>query len=566
MIQKTKIKNKKIIAIIPARGGSKGIPRKNIRLLGGKPLIAYSIGAALKSEYIDDVVVSTEDEEIFNIARMCGAEMIKRPKELARDETPLDPVVFHALNFVEIKKNIRYNLVITIQPTSPLLTTATINKGIETLLNKNYDTLISVVDETHLFWSKKNNKFVPLFRERKNRQFLTPIYKETGALLISKREVISRNSRIGKKVFLFEIPKTEGINIDANRDWWIAENLLKRKRIILRVDGDKKIGLGHIYRALTLANKLSFNHEIIFLMNKEKPLGIKKVKECNYPIVIFKQEKDLFQQITKINPDIIINDILDTDKTYISKLKKEGYFVANFEDLGEGSEIANPVINSLYENSRPPQNHYYGYEYACLRDEFYIFPKKEVKKRVKKILITFGGTDQNNLTLKTVKAIEKLNLKDIFIKVILGLGYGPKQELYNYIKTLKRRGIKISIKGNIKMMAKEIHDADIVITSNGRTIYEVAAIGTPCISISQNEREARHLFVHNSKCIKYLGMAYAISREDINFAVKALIENYELRKAMNKKLLKFDFKKGLDRVLKLIFDKYYESRENERMD
>jgi CMP-N-acetylneuraminic acid synthetase/spore coat polysaccharide biosynthesis predicted glycosyltransferase SpsG len=556
----------KIIAIIPARGGSKGIPRKNIRLLAGKPLIAYSIGATLKSKYIDRVVVSTEDEEIADISKLYGAEVIERPEELAEDDIPLDPVIFHAVNSVEKKENITYDFVLTFQPTSPLLTTETINIAIDIMLNKDYDTLISVKDETHLYWTKKDKNFVPLYKERKNRQYLDSVYKETGAILISKREIITKDSRIGNKIFLFEVPKEESIDIDTYQDWWIAENLLKRQTIVLRVDGDNETGLGHVYRMITLASRMTFNHNVLFLMNKTKKVGIEKVKEYKYPVITFKEEKELFERLEEITPGIVINDILDTSKEYILNLKDKGYFVVNFEDMGEGSEFADIVINALYENSYPPENHYYGYKYVCLRDEFYIFPKKGIKKEVKEILITFGGTDPNNLTFRTLKAIERLDLIDLFINVILGLGYKQKKGLYDYVSELKERGVKINVKESAKMMSKEIYNADIVFTSNGRTIYEVASIGTPCISISQNEREARHLFVHSSRCIKYLGMAYAVSEDDIASAIKGLIENYELRKEMNKKLLNFDLKKGVDRVLRLIFDEYYEWRGNDSKD
>lgn len=565
MIERRETKNKSI-AIIPARGGSKGIPRKNIKLLAGKPLIAYSIETALKSKYFARVVVSTEDEEIAEISKLHGAEVIERPNELGEDGVPLDPVIFHAVNSVEKKENIKYDFVLTLQPTSPLLSTETIDKAIEIMLNEDYDTLISVKDETHLYWTKKDKNFIPLYKERKNRQYLDPIYKETGALLISKREIITKDSRIGNKIFLFEVPKEESIDIDMYQDWWIAENLLKKQTIVLRVDGDNETGLGHVYRLITLTSRMAFNHNVIFLMNKKKKLGIEKVKEHNYPIITFKEEKELFERLEEISPGIVINDILDTNKEYILNLKDKSYFVVNFEDMGEGSEFADIVINALYENSYPPENHYYGYKYVCLRDEFCIFPKKEIKKEVKEILITFGGTDPNNLTFRTLKAIERLDLIDIFINVILGLGYKQKKGLYNYVSELKERGFKINVKESAKMMSKEIYNADIVITSNGRTIYEVASIGTPCISISQNEREARHLFVHSSRCIKYLGMAYAVSEDDIVSAIKGLIENYELRKEMNKKLLKFDLKKGVDRVLRLVFDEYWEWRENESKD
>lgn len=552
-----------IIAIIPARGGSKGIPRKNLRLLAGKPLIAWTIEAALKSEWINKVVVSTEDREIAEIAQLNGAEVIKRPPELGEDDVPLDPVVFHAVDSIEKMENVTYNFVLTIQPTSPLLTTETINETIKIMLWGDYDTLMSIKDETHLYWIKQEGHFTPLYKERKNRQYLDPIYKETGAILISKRWLTTENNRIGGKIFLFEIPKEESIDIDTYQDWWIAENLLKKQTIVFRVDGGDEIGLGHVYRMISLANRMVFNHNLIFLMDKAKNMGIEKIREYSHPIRTFSGVEELFEILEKINPNIIINDILDTDKDYINKLKNRGYFIVNFEDLGGGSELADVVINALYENSYPPENHYYGYKYVCLRDEFYIFPKKEIKMGVEEILITFGGTDPNNLTLRTLRAMEILDLKNICMNIVLGLGYAPKEELYHYVDELKAKGFKASIKESVKLMSKEMYNADIVITSNGRTIYEVASIGTPCISISQNEREVRHLFVHTSRSIMYLGMAYSVSEEAIASAVNKLVKDYELRKGMNEKLLKFNLKKGMNKVLRLIFDKYYQGIGNE---
>ena len=553
--------NQKILAIIPARGGSKGIPRKNIRLLAGKPLIAYSIETALKSKYIDRVVVSTEDEEICEIARLYGVDVIRRPVELSGDETPLDPVIHHAVTELE-KKGDRYDIIITLQPTSPLLSVNSIDNAIQKMIEEDYDTILSVVEDRHLYWIKEKDEFRPLFKERKNRQFLIPLYRESGGFLISRREVVKRNNRIGKKTLLFKVSPEEGIDIDSFFEWWIAENLLRRLKILFRVDGDYEIGLGHVYRAITLANRFSSNHEIFFLMDKRKKLGINKVEEYGYKIHFFENYEELFEQIKKIRPHIVINDILDTSKDYIQKLKDMGCFVVNFEDLGEGAEIAHLVINALYENSHPPDNHYYGYKYVCLRDEFHIFPIKKVKKNVEKILITFGGTDPNNLTLKTLKAIEKLSLKEVEINIVVGLGYKYIDSLIAYVNRLREEGYKISIKKNIKMMAKEIREADIAITSNGRTVYEIASMGTPCISIAQNERESRHLFVHNSKCIKYLGIAYNVAEDKIATAIKELLP-YEIRKKMQKRCLKFKIKEGVYRVERLILKKYYEWAEGE---
>ena len=153
-------KDNKILVVIPARGGSKGIPRKNIRLLGKKPLIAHTIEMGLESKYVDNLVVTTDDNEIKFIAEKFGAETIKRDGKLAEDSIPLDPVIYDATLQQEAKINENYDIVITVQPTSPLLKTKTLDLAIETLINswkndnpkEQYDTIISVVDDRHLSW------------------------------------------------------------------------------------------------------------------------------------------------------------------------------------------------------------------------------------------------------------------------------------------------------------------------------------------------------------------------------------------------------------------------------
>src|SRR5690554_148529 len=121
----------KSLVIIPARGGSKGIPRKNVRLMVGKPLICYSIENALNSRFDVDVVVSTDDEEIARLASSQGAKVIIRPTKLATDIVTLDPVINHAVVEIEKEKQIRYDVVITMQPTSPLLKKDTLDAAIE---------------------------------------------------------------------------------------------------------------------------------------------------------------------------------------------------------------------------------------------------------------------------------------------------------------------------------------------------------------------------------------------------------------------------------------------------
>ena len=188
-----------ILAVIPARGGSKGIPRKNLRLLGAKPLLYYSINNALNSKFDLDVFVSSEDDEILNIAKKFGASIHKRTQTIAYDKTTLDPVIYDCFINAQQKKGKDYDLIITIQPTSPLLSSGSLDNAIEKMIsNNNIETIIAAKDSTHLSWRKEDNQFKPNYTERVNRQYLASSYTETGAFLITRNSVISENNRIGK--------------------------------------------------------------------------------------------------------------------------------------------------------------------------------------------------------------------------------------------------------------------------------------------------------------------------------------------------------------------------------
>lgn len=534
------------VAIIPARGGSKGIPRKNIRLLDGKPLISYVINAAKNSKYIDVVVVSTDDEEIRLTAEKYGVEVLKRPDELANDEVPLDPVIYYALKKLE-SDGLDIENVATIQPTSPLLKAETIDKVFEKLITENRDTVLTAIDDRHLSWSYENGEYKPNYSERKNRQYLPSEYRETGAVLVSRRRVINEFSRIGRNVTLFEVSKEESIDIDSPTDWWVAEKLLKQKTVIIRVDGYKDIGLGHIFRTLTIANQI-IDHKLIFLMNQEYRMGIDLVKSQNFRIELF-DGKNAAVKIIELKPDIVINDILNTEKDYILQLKNAGIKVFNFEDLGEGAEYADGVFNALYPG-RVPSNHFYtGEKYYCARPDFIDADINPVREKVSNILLTYGGADPNNLTLRTLETIANMDY-EFKITIIVGPGYTKINELKQKIKLYNK---EIVLHQYVRNMAEFMLDADVIFSSAGRTMYEIAMVGTPAIIIAQNSREMTHLFGHNYNGFINLGLHMDVDSNDIRKSLTRLINDKEMRLLMNRRMLKHDLRKGLERVFSIIF-------------
>jgi len=554
-----------ILIVIPARGGSKGIPRKNLRFINGKPLISWIISTA-KNISCADVVVSTEDSDIKKVASIYNIPVIKRPKYLSEDGVSLDPVIIHSLKVVEKQKEKVYDIVITLQATSPLLKVETLKKAIVYFNKKNIDTLISCIEKRHLFWIKDNqNKYKPFYKERQNRQLLSPIFEESGSFMICRRETLIRGSRIGKKVDMFPIDFEESVDIDNWTDWIMAESLMKRRKIVFRVDGNRNIGLGHIYRCLTIADRL-MAHQVYFLMNKKHTLGIKKVQEYNYKIILYNNENELFQKIDLFEPHIIINDILDTSAEYIKKINSRKIFSINFEDLGEGSEKCNVLFNALYEwSERPKNNKYFGYKYECLREEFYLFNyKRTTKDKVTNILISFGGTDLNNLTFKVLSTLVRLEFKSK-ISVILGLGYKYKNKLKKYATQKNLQGFDINIIENTKFIVQYINESDIGITSNGRTVYEFVSLGIPVITISQNYRETTHLFSRICPGVINIGIANELKNEVLENNLNKLLTDKHYRLSLVNKLVPFarDIRKGINRIILIIFKKYWEFQDGE---
>lgn len=216
-----------VVAVIPARGGSKGIPLKNLAEIAGKPLIAYVIETCLAAECVDRTVVSTDHERIAEVARRFGAEVpFMRPSDLAGDQVTLDPVIYHAVTALEAEEGRAIDVVLTVQPTCPLLKPSTIDRAVRTLLEGSWDSITSVKETRHLYWRRVNGQMRPLFKERVNRQQLDPLYYETGAVFASRREIMTPDNRLGTNIGHVINSEEESIDIDTELDLYLVEFLI----------------------------------------------------------------------------------------------------------------------------------------------------------------------------------------------------------------------------------------------------------------------------------------------------------------------------------------------------
>jgi len=228
-----------ILAVIPARGGSKNIPRKNITEVNGKPLISYTIGAALEADFLTDIVVSTEDQEIAQISKELGAQVpFIRPLSIASDDAQSFPVIEHALHFMEKARGFEYDAIIMLQPTSPLRTSKHINDSINLFNSNKCDSVVSIVSVggNHPLRMKRleGNQMVNYidqgFWNMKPRQDLPNVYIRNGAIYLIRRDVIIEQSQlIGNQCLGYVMNDIESINIDTPIDLMVAELLLIKK-------------------------------------------------------------------------------------------------------------------------------------------------------------------------------------------------------------------------------------------------------------------------------------------------------------------------------------------------
>lgn len=226
-----------ILGLIPARGGSKSVPRKNIKLLAGKPLLQYTVEVAKASKYITKLILSSDNDAIINVANQLNLEVpFKRPSDLAQDNSPTLPVIQHALNFYK-SQGIHFDAVCLLQVTSPFKTTMFIDKAIKRFIESKADALVSVKKVPHEYnphWTFKvnNSDCLEISTGEENiitrRQDLPVSYHRDGMLYLTKTNVLlDQDSLYGETLAYIESPTNVNINIDTIDDWIKAEDYLK---------------------------------------------------------------------------------------------------------------------------------------------------------------------------------------------------------------------------------------------------------------------------------------------------------------------------------------------------
>lgn len=528
----------KILAVIPARAGSKGIPNKNIRIIGGHPLIYYSIKNALNSTMITDIIVTTDSEEVKIIAEQMGAKVKWRDAKLCGDAVTLDAVIFDAI------PNEQWDYVITMQPTSPTLKVNTLDNAIRYAINNDLDTLISAINAPHLSWGEKDGKKIPNYTERLNRQYMPPCYMETGAFVVSKASIVTPETRIGLKVDVFELSEEEAHDVDTFEDLQSVAATLEKKKVAIYVNGNNKRGMGHIYRALELADEFFVKPDIYYDVNQTDRNVFGKTTHNLIPVDGI---AELFDKCKTNQYTLFINDILSTSIDYMIGLRRvlPNAKLVNFEDDGEGAIKADMVFNALFHDSELPHI-YAGEKYYISSKTFMFYEPIEIKNEVKRVFISFGGADPQNYSDRLLSIVSKDEYKKYQFIVVLGRAKNNVDALLEYNKYEN-----IEVVYDVANMPEIMSKCDMGITSRGRTGYELAMLGIPTISMAQNQREEKHGFVCNENGFTYIGLNPADEIIESNLRMY-LSMSKESREHFHSMLLSHELRDGRKRVMSLI--------------
>jgi CMP-N,N'-diacetyllegionaminic acid synthase len=231
----------RILAVIPAREGSKGVPKKNIKSLGGKPLLLYTAKSALESKLLTKIILSTDSEEISEVGKQVGIEVpFIRPDELALDTTPSIEVLKHAIMFYEEQQEF-FDAICILQPTTPFREKGFIDQAVQKFISSQADTLISVLPVPHQFnphwvFEIDNQEHLKIATGEKHiisrRQELPKSYYRDGAIYLIKTEIIrNANSLFGNTISYIESKPDFFVNIDTLEDWQLAESIIVKRNI-----------------------------------------------------------------------------------------------------------------------------------------------------------------------------------------------------------------------------------------------------------------------------------------------------------------------------------------------
>ena len=522
--------------IIPAIKKNAVIPDQLVKKLSGITLMERALNTARAVVPTKDIITLTDSQEISLICERIGScfHLNKDLKFKSLD------IINEMQGLLEELSRI-YAHSIILRASCPLLTWIDVENAWKDYKKTNADSLITVRNIRQRIWNINEGTLNDaIYGNDTNQEFLI----ESRALIILN---LKKRLSQQKKIIPFYLDE-HAIEIQSYQDWWICEHLLKRRHIVFVVAGYPAIGMGHVYRALMLAHEIT-DHKVTFVCTNKSELAVDSLASKDYH-VIRQGKEELYQTVLSLKPDLVINDFLNTPLSYMQALKNAKIRCINFEDDGQGIKYANLVINALYEKQSGNKKIKYGEDYFCLRDEFLDAKQNILRDCVRTILITFGGTDQNDASRRILNIIEPIaRAYGIKIRIVAGPGYAHRKKMELHLKKLENPLISFTWATNA--MSNMMEGADLAICSAGRTVYELAHMRIPAMVLAHHEREARHTFVRPKNGFAFVGIMDKITDTKIRNVFLAMLKQ-DRRARFWKRQTTLDFTKNKAKVIRLI--------------
>jgi spore coat polysaccharide biosynthesis predicted glycosyltransferase SpsG len=346
--------------------------------------------------------------------------------------------------------------------------------------------------------------------------------------------------------------------ISTVHDFWAVERQRHCKNILMRVIGHSEVGSGHIHRALTVA-KMLIGNDISFICRQQDKLAVDTLANYQYPTLVV--EDDAILNFVKTQkPDLFINDTLEMDPVLAKSINEMGIKQVAFETFGPANQFVDLVVNEIVSgDTLNVPNHRCGHEVALLREEVLsCMPKPNPKTPPSHILITFGGSDPRNYTMRVLQLMDKVFLKlGATVTVVLGIGFSASEQLSASLSKLMCRD-QIVVVHNTDNIAKLMCEADFAFCSNGRTVFELAHLSVPAFILCQNERELTHDFASGNEGLRLFGiMNTPVDEMRLLAELEYLLFDTEKLQVMRNSLLGFDFlmaRKNLHEAIKQVLD------------
>ena len=490
--------------LIPARRDSKRLPGKNVSLFAGKPLIEWSLALWSRFSGEVDIVVSTDDLRVLDLAAAYpAARFLLRPPELSGDVVTLDEVAL----FLARTQKLTTGYLALAQCTCPLVSPATARMLLDTLHSSNATSIVAAVREHGFLWRRTGgeSEALPLFDERVNTQFARGcVLRESGVFTATRMEhLLSSGSRFSAQPLLVEIPREESLDIDDGLDWRIGQAIRARLNLVFVAICNAPVGTGHLHRCMEIARWFADLPQQFLVYQGdgvEQPLLAAEHRDFA-PV----EQLDL----PGVRDAVVVLDVLDVEADVVARLQANGNTVFVFESRPVTS--ADFTFNSLYKPlPGEPANHPVAHGPGCAVAGSFLAPLEnrfEFREDVGRVVIFFGGTDPSRLRQRVVPLVGA---------AFTGI------DIHVFSNGIPRRQESVTPVGNRLIerpvgpdFFRVVAEADLFIGSAGQTMMQVAHIGVPSLIIAHSPREQDHIVGEVASCITYAGCAAGLEDPDL---------------------------------------------------